>query len=34
MVFENGEGNGGGFPEDGNFEEARVNGVGEVRYLF
>ena len=34
MVFENGEGDGGGFTEDGYFKEARVNGVGEIRYLF
>ena len=34
MVFKNGERDGRGFAEDGDFEEARVNGVGEIRYLF
>ena len=34
MVFENGKGDGGGFAEDGYFEEARVDRVGEIRYLF
>lgn len=34
MVFVNGECDGGGFAEDGDFEESGINGVGEVGYLF
>ena len=34
MVLENGERDGGRFAEDGDLEEARVNRVGEVGYLF
>ena len=33
-MFENGEGDGGGFTEDGDLEEARVDGMGEIGYLF
>ena len=34
MVFVNGKRDGGGFPEDSNLEEACVDGVGEIGYLF
>lgn len=34
VVFVNGECDGGGFAEDGDFEESGINGVGEVGYLF
>ena len=29
-----GEGDAGGFAQSGDFEEACVDGIGEVRYLF
>ena len=33
-MFENGEGDGGGFTKDGDLKEARVDGMGEIGYLF
>ena len=33
-MFVDGKGDGGGFPQDSNLEEARVDRVGEIGYLF